>query len=82
MCSGIWCVGRLGVFRAGWASVFLDPHLGWDVVDAPPNRLSPPVKYFTDTPKAVLFVDILCFFCLWFAVPLYASVYMCLEVIC
>ena len=40
--------------------------------------LSLPVKYFTDTS----FVDLLCFFCLAFAMPLFASVYMCLVVIC
>ena len=41
--------------------------------------LSPPVKYFTDRSKAVLlFVDLFCFFCLVFAMPLCASVYMCL----
>ena len=67
--------------RAG-KSVCLDPHLGWDGVGAPSNRLSPPVKYFTDRSKAVLFVDLLCFYCRWFPVPLYASVYMCLEVTC
>ena len=44
--------------------------------------LSPLVKYFTDRSKAVLFVDLLCYVCLVFAVPLYASVYMCLVVTC
>ena len=44
--------------------------------------LSPPVKYFTDRSKAVLFVDLLCFFCLAFAMSLCASVYMCLVVTC
>ena len=28
------------------------------------------------------FVDLLCFFCLVFAMPLYASIYMCLVVTC
>ena len=42
--------------------------------------LSAPVKYFTDRSKA--FVDLLCFFCLVFAMPLCASVYMCLVVTC
>ena len=28
------------------------------------------------------FVDLLCFFCLVFAMPLYASVYICLVVTC
>ena len=27
-------------------------------------------------------MDLLCFFCLVYAMPLYASVYMCLVVIC
>ena len=43
--------------------------------------LSPPVKYFTDRSKAVLLMWIfMFFFCLVFAMPLYASVYMCLVV--
>ena len=42
--------------------------------------LSPPVKYFTDRSKAVLFLDLLCFFLLVFAMPLYLSVYMRLVV--
>ena len=41
--------------------------------------LSPPVKYFTDRSKAVLLLWIFyIFFCLAFAMPLCASVYMCL----
>ena len=40
--------------------------------------LGPPVKYFTDRYKAVLLLWI--FFCLVFAMPLCASVYMCLVV--
>ena len=43
----------------------------------------PPVKYFTDRPKAVLLLWIfLCFFCLSFAMPLCTSVYVCLVVTC
>ena len=43
--------------------------------------LSPPVKYNTDRSKAVLLLWIIyVFFCLVFAVPLCASVYMCLVV--
>ena len=46
--------------------------------------LSPPVKYFTDRSKAVLLLWIfyVFFFCLAFVMPLCASVYMCLVVIC
>ena len=45
--------------------------------------LNPPVKYFAYRSNAVLFVvDLLCFFCLVFAMALYASVYMCLMVTC
>ena len=45
--------------------------------------LSPPVKDFTDRSKAVLLLWIFyVFFCLVFAMPLYASVYMCLVVSC
>ena len=35
------------------------------------------IKFFTDRSKAVLLLWILCFFCLVFAMPLCASVYMC-----
>ena len=45
--------------------------------------LSPPVKYFTDRSKAVLLLWIfMVFFCLVVAMPLCASVYMCLVVTC
>ena len=45
--------------------------------------LGPPVKYFTDRSRAVLLLWIICvFFCLVFAMPLYASVYMCHVVTC
>ena len=43
---------------------------------------SPLVKIFTDRSKAVLLLWILYIFCLVFAKPLYASVYMCLVVTC
>ena len=33
-------------------------------------------------PKRYFFVDLLCFFCLVFAMPLWASVYMCIVVTC
>ena len=42
--------------------------------------LSPPVKCFTDRSKTVLFCGFFMFFCLVFALPLCASVYMCLVV--
>ena len=29
VCSGGWCIGGLGVFRAGQMSVCLGPHLDW-----------------------------------------------------
>ena len=45
-------------------------------VGAIKTGLSPPAKYFTDCSKAVLL------FCLLFAMPLCASVYMCLVVTC
>ena len=45
--------------------------------------LSPPVNYFTDRPKAVLLLWIFCvFFFFVFAIPLCASVYMCLVITC
>ena len=48
------------------------------------NRCYPPVKYFTDRSKAVLLLWIfyVFFFCLVFAMPLCASVYMCLVITC
>ena len=45
------------------------------------NRFKPSRKYFTDRSKAVLLLWIF-FFCLVFAMPLCASVYMCLVVTC
>ena len=39
----------------------------------------PPVKYYTDSSKAVL---LLCFFSLSFAMPLCTSVYVCLVFTC
>ena len=46
--------------------------------------LSPPIKYFTDRSKAALLLWIfyVVFFCLVFAMPLCASVCMCLVVTC
>ena len=44
---------------------------------------SPPMKYFTDRSKAVRLLWIFyVYFCLVFAMPLCASVYMCLVVTC
>ena len=45
--------------------------------------LSPPVKYFIDRSKVVLLLWIFyVYFCLVFAMPLCASVFMCLVVTC
>ena len=45
--------------------------------------LSPPVIYFADPSKAILLLWIFyVFFCLVFAMPLCASVFMCLVVTC
>ena len=44
--------------------------------------LSPPVKYFTDRSKVELLLWVFYVFGLVFAMPLYASVYMCLVVTC
>ena len=41
-----------------------------------------PVKYFADRSKAVFLLWIFHVFCLVFAMPLYASVYLCLVVTC
>ena len=44
--------------------------------------LSPPVKYLLTVPRRYFFCGSFMFFCLVFAVPLYASVYVCLVVTC
>ena len=45
--------------------------------------LSPPIRYFTDRSKALVLLWIFyVFFCLVFAMHLYASAYMCLVVTC
>ena len=44
------------------------------------TSLSPPVKYFTDRSKADFFGGSFMFLCLMFAMPLCASVYLCLVV--
>ena len=51
--------------------------------DKDKEALSPSVKYFTDHTKAVLLLLIFyVFFCLVFAMPLCASVYVCFVVTC
>ena len=73
-----------GMFYANQISMYLDPHLNLGVILARrKTSLSPPVKYLTDRSKAVLLLWILWgFFCLVVAMPLCASVYMCLVVTC
>ena len=52
-------------------------------VGAPLNWFKPSSKIFYWTFQGgTSFVDLLCFFCLVFAMPLYASVYMCIVVTC
>ena len=52
-------------------------------VGAPLNRFKPSSKiFYWPFQGGTSFVDLLCFFCLVFAMPLYASVYMCLVVTC
>ena len=61
----------------------LGPHLNYGWGWRRETGLSSPVKYFTDCSKAVLLLWILyVFFCLVFAMPLCASVYLCLVVTC
>ena len=60
----------------------LDSHLNQDRARRSITGLSPPVKYFTDRSKAVFLCGSLMFFCLVFAIPLSASVYICLAVTC
>ena len=52
-------------------------------VGAPLNQFKPSSKIFLTIQRRYFFVDLLCFFfCLVFAMPLCASVYMCLVVTC
>ena len=44
--------------------------------------LNPPVKYLLTVSRRYFFVDLLCFFCLVFAMLLCVSVYMCFLVTC
>ena len=47
------------------------------------NRFKPSSKiFYWPLQGGTSFVDLLCFFCLVFAMPLYTSVYMCLVVTC
>ena len=64
----------LGVFYANQISMCLEPHLNSTSelrvrLARCKTRFSPPVKYYV-------------FFCLAFAMPLCASVYMCLVITC
>ena len=83
MCSGGWCIDKLGVFHAGQISMCFDPHVSCRVGWRHEIDLSHPVRYFADRSKAVLLLWIFCvFFCLVFVVPLCASVCLCLVVSC
>ena len=60
---------KLGVFHANQISMWLDPHLNYGRGWRREIGLSPPVKYFTDHSKAVLFLifyvfSVLCLLCL------------------
>ena len=81
ICSGRWCIDKLGVFHAKQISMCLDPHLNYGWGWRNETSISPPVKYFTDRSKVELLLWIF-FFCLVFVMPLYVSVYLCLVVIC
>ena len=84
----LWSPAGKGL--TSWLSCLLSfvtfPNLCWSTSElkarlARKTGLSPPVKYFTDRSKAVLLLWIF-FFCLVFAMSLYASVYMCFVVTC
>ena len=50
---------------------------------APLNRFKPSSQiFYWPSQDGTSFVDLLCFFCLVFAMPLWASVYLCLVVTC
>ena len=77
---GGWCVGWLGVFRAGQISMCLDPHLneGWGWRRW--TGLGPPVKYFTYRSKAVLLLWLFYVFVL--SCVCYVFMRVCLYVLC
>ena len=62
ICSGRWCIDKLGVFHANQTSMCLDPHLNKGRGRRRETGLSPLVKYFTDRSKAVLLLWIFCGF--------------------
>ena len=80
ICSGRWCIDKLGVFHANKMSMCLDRHLnqvwGWHRK----TSLSPPVKYFTYRSKAVLLLWI--YLCFFLSCVCYAFVSVCLYVPC
>ena len=80
ICFRRWCIDKLGVFQEKQISMCLDPHLISRVRLAPLNRLSPPVKYFTDRSKAVLLLWIFYVFVL--SCACYVFVRVCLFVLC
>ena len=84
ICSRRWCINKLGVFHANQISMYLDPHLNWGWGRRYETGLSPPPCKIFYWPflGGTSFVDHLCFFCLVFAMPLCASVYLCLVVTC
>ena len=79
ICSGRWCIEKLGAFHANQISMCFDPHLnkgwGWRCE----TGLSPPIKYFTDRSKAVLFCGSFMFF---LTCVCYTFVRVCLFVPC
>ena len=81
ICSGRWCIDTLLVFHANiyvsWSTSELRVRL------APLNRFKPSSKiFYWPFQGSTSFKDLLCFFCLVFAMHLWASVYMCLVVTC
>ena len=82
-CSRRWCIDKLGGL-----SCKPNIYVSWStselrVRSAPWNWFKPSSKiFFWQFQGGNSFVDLLCFFCLVFAMRLCTSVYMCLAVTC
>ena len=81
ICSGRWCIDKLGSLMQ------TKYHVSWSISElrvrlAPWNRLKPSSKiFYWPFQGGTSFVDLLCFFCLIFVLPLCTSVYLCLVTV-
>ena len=83
ICSGRWCIDKLGIFHANQISL-----VSWSTSElmvrlAPWNKFKPSSKiFYWPFQGGTSFVDHLCYFRLVFAMLSCASVYCCLVVSC